>query len=155
MSENGSPVVRFRYVGLTASVAQILDGAWTVTRNIATDWSGAALADWAAGGSGWRRYLANGHGDLVAALAANGSVSAPCGPSPPATRHSASRAAGPTEPPPSSTREPAGTTQSSPPSRPRTPTRARSPIHPPATSTPTEEATRWTDGMWMGCSGTG
>jgi RHS repeat-associated protein len=76
ISENGTPVTRLRYVGLTASVAQLLDGAWAVTRNIGTDWTGTPLADWAAGGSGWRRLITNGHGDLVATLAANGSVAA-------------------------------------------------------------------------------
>ena len=76
ISENGTPVTRLRYVGQTASVAQLLDGAWAVTRNIGTDWTGTPLADWAAGGSGWRRLITNGHGDLVAALAANGSVAA-------------------------------------------------------------------------------
>ena len=45
-----------------------------MTRNIATDATGTPLADWAAGGSGWRRYLSNGHGDLVATLDAGGAV---------------------------------------------------------------------------------
>ena len=55
VSEGGNPVVRFRYVGLTGSVAQLLDGAWAVTRNIGTDATGSPLADWAPGGTGWRR----------------------------------------------------------------------------------------------------
>lgn len=76
VSEGGSAVVRLRYVGQTASVAQLLDGAWAVTRSTAVDATGSALADWALGGTGWRRYVTNGHGDLVAALAANGAVSA-------------------------------------------------------------------------------
>ena len=74
VSEGGVPVTRFRYVGQTGSVAQLLDGAFSVTRNVGTDWSGAALADWAPGGSGWRRYIANGHGDLVATADASGAV---------------------------------------------------------------------------------
>ena len=87
---------------MTSTIAQLLDGSGTVTRNVGTDWAGAALADWAPGPTGWRRYLANGHGDLVATLAANGSVAAslrldpwgvPCARSPPATHPSGSRAA--------------------------------------------------------------
>jgi RHS repeat-associated protein len=76
ISEGGNPVVRIRYVGQTASVAQLLDGSWAVTRNIGTDATGTPLADWAAGGSGWRRLVSNGHGDLVATAAADGTISA-------------------------------------------------------------------------------
>ncbi len=40
VSENGTAVLRFRYVGQTGAVAQLLDGAWVVTRNVGTEWSG-------------------------------------------------------------------------------------------------------------------
>ncbi len=76
VSEGGTPVVRIRYAGQSGSVVQLLDNSWAVTRSIAVDAAGSALADWTPGGSGWRRYVTNGHGDLVATAAANGTVSA-------------------------------------------------------------------------------
>jgi RHS repeat-associated protein len=76
ISEGGTEVVRIRYAGQSGSIVQLLDNAWAVTRSIAVDAAGSALADWAPGGTGWRRYLTNGHGDLVAAAAADGTISA-------------------------------------------------------------------------------
>ena len=76
VSRGGAAVARFRYVGRTTSVAQILDGAGTVTRNIGTDWAGVRFADWGPGGANLRYLGANGHGDLVYTLSSAGAVSA-------------------------------------------------------------------------------
>lgn len=68
--------IRFRYTGLTASVAQWLDhGAGTVTRSVGNGWTGERLADWTGSGSDIRIYGTNGHHDTTWLAATSGAVS--------------------------------------------------------------------------------
>lgn len=57
---------RFRYVGLTASAAQLSDDAGgTVTRNIGNSWTGERLLDWTGTNSNIRIYGTNNHHDVT------------------------------------------------------------------------------------------
>ena len=69
----GSATNRFRYVGLTTAVAQIVDGA-TVLTNHATDLDGNELFDFTAGGA-TQTYLGfNDHGDVTWTASTTGAV---------------------------------------------------------------------------------
>lgn len=73
----GSNRVRFRYVGLTTSVAQTIDDATgTVSRNIGTGWGGERQLDWTGTNSNIRYYGTNAHHDTVWTASSTGSVSA-------------------------------------------------------------------------------
>jgi hypothetical protein len=62
----GSATNRFRYVGTTDAVAQILDNvASTVLTNHATDLDGTELFDFAPGGSSQAYLGRNDHGDVT------------------------------------------------------------------------------------------
>jgi RHS repeat-associated protein len=74
VTRGGTATERFRYVGQTTAVAQILNGAGVVVKNIANDWAGARFADWLTGTSDLRFFGTNGHGDTVYTLNAGGSV---------------------------------------------------------------------------------
>jgi RHS repeat-associated protein len=68
---------RLRYAGLTTSVAQWLDDVGgTVTRNVATAWSGEPLADWTPSGgtAGLRVYGTNAHHDVTWLARSDGTV---------------------------------------------------------------------------------
>jgi RHS repeat-associated protein len=73
----GSNRIRFRYVGLTTAVAQIVaDSDGAIRRNVATGWDGERLVDWEAGGSNQRFYGTNAHHDTTWTAGPTGSVSA-------------------------------------------------------------------------------
>ncbi|MBA2721229.1 MAG: hypothetical protein H0U52_18600, partial [Chloroflexi bacterium] len=73
----GSNRTRFRYVGLTTSVAQTLDDqTGAVTRNIGTAWTGERQLDWTGTNSNIRYYGSNAHHDTVWTASSAGSVSA-------------------------------------------------------------------------------
>ncbi len=75
VDHGGSDVVRFRYVGLTTQVAQIVDDATEdVLHNVANDWSGERLFEW--DGSTETFYGTNGHHDLTWTASDTGGVSA-------------------------------------------------------------------------------
>ena len=69
--------IRFRYVGLTTTVAQWLDDAsGTVTRSVGTGWAGERLLDWTGSGSNIRIYGEDGHHDVTWLASNTGTVSA-------------------------------------------------------------------------------
>jgi RHS repeat-associated protein len=69
--------IRFRYVGLTTSGAQVVDhGTSAVLRHIGTDWTGGRLLDWTGAGSDLRHYGTNGHGDVTWTADGPGAVTA-------------------------------------------------------------------------------
>ena len=69
--------IRFRYVGLTTTVAQWLDDAsGTVTRSVGTGWAGERLLDWTGSGSNIRVYGEDGHKDVTWLASNTGTVSA-------------------------------------------------------------------------------
>lgn len=73
----GSNQVRFRYVGLTTSVAQTIDDhSGSVIRNFGTGWGGERLFDWTGAGSNLRFYGENVHHDVTWTASSTGSVSA-------------------------------------------------------------------------------
>lgn len=73
----GSTRTRFRYVGLTTSVAQTIDDVTsTVSRNIGTGWTGERQLDWTGTNSNIRSYGTNAHHDTVWTASSTGSVSA-------------------------------------------------------------------------------
>lgn len=68
---------RFRYVGLTTSVAQTIDDLTSsVIRGVGTDWTGEALVDWTGAGANVRFYGTNAHHDLSWTGSSSGTVSA-------------------------------------------------------------------------------
>jgi RHS repeat-associated protein len=72
----GSATNRFRYVGPSAAVAQIVDGSGTVLSNHATDLSGVELYDFTPGGS-IQTYLGrNDHDDVTWTADLTGAVTA-------------------------------------------------------------------------------
>jgi RHS repeat-associated protein len=72
----GSDRIRFRYVGLTTSVAQWLDDqSGAVTRHVANGWGSERLSDWTGSGSNLRVYGTNGHHDTTWLATSTGSVS--------------------------------------------------------------------------------
>lgn len=66
--------VGFRYVGLTASVAQLLDGTGAVAWNVANGWAGEHRFDWSGGGVAQRFYGSNGHHDVTWTAGPDGAV---------------------------------------------------------------------------------
>jgi RHS repeat-associated protein len=69
--------VRFRYVGLTTSVAQTIDDAsGLVLRNVGTNWTGERLLDWTGTNANIRYYGTNAHHDTVWTGSSTGTVSA-------------------------------------------------------------------------------
>ena len=73
----GNDRTRFRYVGLSTSVAQLIaDASGTVTRHVANGWRGERLADWTGGGSDLRLYGTNGHHDVTWLAGSTGTVAA-------------------------------------------------------------------------------
>jgi RHS repeat-associated protein len=69
--------VRFRYVGLTTSVAQTIDDAsGLVLRNVGTNWNGERLLDWTGTNANIRYYGTNAHHDTVWTASSTGTVSA-------------------------------------------------------------------------------
>jgi RHS repeat-associated protein len=69
--------VRFRYVGLTTSVAQTIDDAsGSVLRHVATGWTGERLLDWTDAGANLRFYGTNAHHDVTWLGSSAGTVSA-------------------------------------------------------------------------------
>jgi RHS repeat-associated protein len=69
--------LRFRYVGLTTQVAQMVDhDASTVIRSIANDRGGERLFDWTGSGSNLRYYGTNGHRDVSWTATSTGTVDA-------------------------------------------------------------------------------
>jgi RHS repeat-associated protein len=69
--------LRFRYVGVTTAVAQIVDhDASTVIRSIANDWAGERLVDWTGTNSNQRYYGTNGHHDVSWTATSTGTVDA-------------------------------------------------------------------------------
>ena len=73
----GSNRVRFRYVGLTTSVAQTIDDQpGTVIRHFGTGWGGERLLDWTGSGSNIRVYGENAHHDVTWTASSTGAVSA-------------------------------------------------------------------------------
>ena len=77
MVDYGASVrTRFRYVGLTTSVAQLIDdAAGTVTRNIGNGWTGERLLDWTGTNSNIRIYGTNAHHDVTWLASSTGTVS--------------------------------------------------------------------------------
>ncbi|CAN5598268.1 hypothetical protein BH20CHL7_BH20CHL7_07190 [soil metagenome] len=74
VARSGS-TIRFRYVGLTTSQAQVVDhGTSAVIRHIGTDWTGGRLFDWTGSGSNLRYYGTNGHHDVTWTADATGAV---------------------------------------------------------------------------------
>ena len=74
---SGSTRTRFRYVGLTTSVAQSIDDAsGTVIRSFGTGWAGERLLDWTGAGSNIRIYGENAHHDVTWTASSAGAVSA-------------------------------------------------------------------------------
>ena len=72
----GGTRIRFRYVGLTTTVAQwIDDAAGTVTRSVGTGWSGERLLDWTGANSNVRVYGENAHHDVTWLASDTGTVS--------------------------------------------------------------------------------
>ena len=67
---------RFRYVGLTTSVAQTVDDVGgSVIRSVGNSWTGEHLEDWVPGTpSSLRVYGTNGHNDTTWAAGSTGSV---------------------------------------------------------------------------------
>jgi RHS repeat-associated protein len=73
----GSNRIRFRYVGLSTSVAQVIDDqSGTVIRHVGTGWDGLKLLDWTGTGSNIRIYGTNAHHDATWTGSSTGSVSA-------------------------------------------------------------------------------
>jgi RHS repeat-associated protein len=73
----GSNRLRYRYVGLTTSVAQVIDDVTsTVTRHVATEWTGGRLVDWTGSGSNQRFYGTNSHHDVTWTADSTGAVTA-------------------------------------------------------------------------------
>jgi RHS repeat-associated protein len=73
----GSNRIRFRYVGLTTSVAQIIDDqSGAVLRNVGTGWTGERLLDWTGTNSNIRYYGTNAHHDVTWMGSSTGTVSA-------------------------------------------------------------------------------
>jgi RHS repeat-associated protein len=69
--------LRFRYVGLTARVAQVVDhDASSVIRSVANNWSGERLLDWTGSGTNLRYYGTNGHHDVSWTATSTGTVDA-------------------------------------------------------------------------------
>ncbi len=75
VTRSGS-VQRFRYVGATSAMAQVLDGAGSVIRSFGTDWTGTHLLDWTGTGANQRIYGTNGHGDVTWTADGTGVVTA-------------------------------------------------------------------------------
>jgi RHS repeat-associated protein len=72
----GSNRIRFRYVGLTTSVAQIIDDqSRAVLRNV-TGWDGERLLDWTGTNSNIRYLGTNAHHDVTWTASSTGTVSA-------------------------------------------------------------------------------
>jgi RHS repeat-associated protein len=68
--------VRFRYVGLTTSVAQTIDDqSGSILRNVGTSWTGERLLDWTGTNSNIRYYGSNAHHDTVWTASSTGTVS--------------------------------------------------------------------------------
>jgi RHS repeat-associated protein len=73
----GSNRIRFRYVGLTTSVAQVIDDqTGSVLRNVGTGWGGERLLDWTGTNSNIRYYGTNAHHDVTWTGSSTGTVSA-------------------------------------------------------------------------------
>ncbi|HET9346554.1 MAG TPA: RHS repeat-associated core domain-containing protein, partial [Candidatus Limnocylindrales bacterium] len=73
----GSNRIRFRYVGLTTSVAQVIDDqSGAVIRNVGTGWGGERLLDWTGTNSNLRYYGTNAHHDTTWTGSSTGAVSA-------------------------------------------------------------------------------
>ena len=73
----GSNRIRFRYVGLTTAVAQVVDDqSGSAQLNVGTSWSGERLLDWTAGGASQRFYGTNAHHDVTWTAGPTGSVTA-------------------------------------------------------------------------------
>ena len=68
---------RFRYVGLTTAVAQLIDDkTGAVSRNIGTGWGGERQLDWTGTNATIRYYGTNAHHDTVWTASSTGAVSA-------------------------------------------------------------------------------
>jgi RHS repeat-associated protein len=77
LADDGSTRTRFRYVGLSTSVAQLVDDAsGSVLLNVGTGWNGERLLDWSAGGTNQRVYGTNAHHDVTWTAGPTGTVSA-------------------------------------------------------------------------------
>jgi RHS repeat-associated protein len=72
----GSATNRFRYVGQTDAVAQIVDGTGTVLSNHATDLDGTELYDFTPGGASQTYLGRNDHDDVTWTASTTGAVSA-------------------------------------------------------------------------------
>lgn len=71
----GSNRIRFRYVGLTTSVAQIVsDQSGAIQLSVATSWSGERLLDWEPGGANQRFHGTNAHHDVTWTAGTSGAV---------------------------------------------------------------------------------
>lgn len=69
--------VCFRYIGLTAHVAEVVvHDAATVIRSVANAWSGERLLDWTGSGSNLRYYGTNAHHDVSWTATSTGIVDA-------------------------------------------------------------------------------
>lgn len=68
---------RFRYVGLTTSVAQTIDDlTGSIIRAVGTGWTGEAMVDWTGAGANLRFYGTNAHHDTTWTASSSGTVSA-------------------------------------------------------------------------------
>jgi RHS repeat-associated protein len=75
VDHGGSDRTRFRYVGLTTSVAQVVDDTTgSVIRSVGTSWSGELLMDWTGAGVSRRLYGTNGHKDVTWIAGPDGTV---------------------------------------------------------------------------------
>jgi RHS repeat-associated protein len=73
----GTSRIRFRYVGLTTSVAQVVDDTTgSVIRSVGTGWTGERLLDWTGTNSNLRYYGSNAHHDVTWTADATGAVAA-------------------------------------------------------------------------------
>jgi YD repeat-containing protein len=72
----GNDRLRFRYVGLTTSVAQVVnDQNGSVIRSIGVDWTGEHLLDWTGSDSNQRFHGTNGHHAVTWTADSTGAVS--------------------------------------------------------------------------------
>lgn len=75
VDHGGSDRTRFRYVGLTTTVAQTVeDVSGSVVRSVGTSWSSELLMDWTGAGVSQRIYGTNGHHDLTWIAGPDGAV---------------------------------------------------------------------------------
>ena len=73
VDHGGSDRIRLRYVGLTTSIAQLVDDqTGAVIRSIGNSWTGEPVSDWTGSGSNLRVFGGNGHHDLTWTADAHG-----------------------------------------------------------------------------------